>query len=155
MLERSALQMGYLENAKQFYLRSLAYFESIQDEFEIAQAKHNLSEVYVFTREFDVARQTCKHSLQYYVKVGQSPFIISSLQVKSKIVELQGEYESAVELLALIENHPETLPVDTHQAHIALEQLRAQMSEYDFVTTYNRSKVLNSAEVVTSILYDN
>ena len=60
VLGRAALRIGRYTEAKQFYLRSLAYFESIHDHFEIAQANRDLSEVYAFTKEYDASKRACK-----------------------------------------------------------------------------------------------
>ena len=154
VLGQAALRTGRYEDAKQAYLRSLTYFESIHDHFEIAQAQRDLSEVYVFTEEYDAARHAYQDSLRYYTKAGQTGFVLSNLRSVSKLAEIQGEHQRTVELLALMVNHRETLPGDLHQAQAALGHLQTQLSKEEFSAAYECGKVLNLKTVVSRLLRD-
>ena len=71
----------------------------------------------------------------------------------SKIAELQGEHLRAIQILALMENHPGTLPVDMQQAQVALTHLRTLLPDVEFSTAYERGKTLHLEVVVTEFLH--
>jgi tetratricopeptide (TPR) repeat protein len=152
VLGRAALRTGRYTDAKQAYLRSLTYFESILDRFEIAQAQRDISEVYAFLKEYDAARRAYQDSLRYYAKVGQTGFVISDLRSVSQIALLQGEHSLAVKLLALMMNHPDTMPVDMDQAQAALNHLRTHLPKEEFSAAYERGKALSLETVVSDLL---
>jgi predicted ATPase/DNA-binding CsgD family transcriptional regulator len=154
VLGRAALGMGQYEEAKQSYLRSIAYFESFNDPFEIAQSNRDLSEVYALTKDYDAAKRASQNSLRYYAKAGQTGFLISNLRPVARMFEMQAEYTCAVERLALLVNHPGTLPVDRQQAEATLARLRTSLSAEDFSGAYERGKALNLGEVVAELLQD-
>jgi hypothetical protein len=67
---------------------------------------------------------------------------------------MKAEYNRAVELQALLENHSVTLPVDMQQAQIALARLRPNLSAEDFVVAYERGKAFDLDMVVAELLYN-
>ncbi len=155
VLGKTAFRLGRYEEAKQYYLRSVQCFEKFDNGFERAQSNRELSEVLALLQEYDAAEQAYQSSMSYYVKVGPQAYVLANLQSVSRLYEMQGQYTRAVELLALLINHPVTMPYDKPSAQVVLNSLRANLSMEEFSLAYERGKMLDLNAVVAELLQDN
>ncbi len=154
VLARAALGTGRYQDAERFFRRSLTYFESIDDQFEIAQTRRDLSELYALMADYGAAIQTCRDSMRHYAHMGQTGHVISTLRLIARVNELQGKWRQAVELLALTVDHPDALPVDKLQARSTLDRLSALLPGPEFSSAYERGQMLTLETVITKLLQD-
>ena len=144
--------MGQYTEAKRYYLRSIACFESIRHHDEIALSKRELSEVYALSLEYDYAKRAYQDSLRYYVKAGPAAFLIENLRSIAILFEMQGEYARAVEMLALLIHHPATFSSDIPPAETIVDRLHTHLPSTEFSTAYERGTALNLEAVVAELL---
>ena len=154
VLAHAALGTGRYADAERFYLAGLTYFESIDDQFEIAQTRRDLSELYALMADYGAALQTCRESMRHYTRMGQTGHVLSNIRFIARVNELQSNWIQAVELLAFIVDHPDTLPVDKLQARSALDRLGTLLPYPEFSSACERGQVLTLEAVTAKLLRD-
>jgi predicted ATPase/DNA-binding CsgD family transcriptional regulator len=153
VLGQTALRLRHYEEAKQYLLRSISCFQRFDDAFEVAQSNRDLSEVCALLKEFDAAKRAYQSSLHYFAKAGQTGQLIANLRSVARMFEMQGDYMNAIEMLALLVNHPATFSYHIPPAQVALTRLRANIDGEDFAEAYERGKRLDLEAVVAQLLH--
>ena len=146
--------MGRYADAKQFYLRSIICFRSFGDAFEEGQSNRDLSEVCALLKDFDAAKKACQSSMRYYARAGQTGQLIANLRSVASLFEMQGDHARAIEMLAVLVNHPATFSYHLPPARGALARLREHTSPEAFAAAFERGKALDLNAVVAELLQD-
>jgi predicted ATPase/DNA-binding CsgD family transcriptional regulator/tetratricopeptide (TPR) repeat protein len=152
LLARSAFRMGQYEEAKSHYLRSISFFESIGHQYYTALITGELSEVCTLTGDYEAAKGAYQMSLTYFSRVGPLFLILSNLRAAARLLEMQGEYIKAVEVLTFVKDHPGAFALDVELAQVALARIRINLSAENFTRACERGKVPKLDEVIAALL---
>jgi tetratricopeptide (TPR) repeat protein len=152
LLARAACRMERYDDARRYYLCSITHYEGIGHQFYIALVNGELCGVYALTKEYEAAERAYRKSLSYFSKAGPTYMIFSNLLSASRLLEARGEYVKAIEIMALLTNHPAALAPDVQLARAALTRMRPHLSAEDFAAAYERGKALDLEAVVAELL---
>jgi predicted ATPase/DNA-binding SARP family transcriptional activator len=103
---RIALAQGAYAEAKSFYERSLQAAQALNYRRTTQQAYDNLGDVAFYLGEIDQAERYFRLSLEITEETGQTREMLATLYDLARVWAAQGKKAEAVELLAVVLNHP-------------------------------------------------
>jgi predicted ATPase/tRNA A-37 threonylcarbamoyl transferase component Bud32 len=121
--------------------------------FIVSMCIQSLVHLYVKRGEIDKIRATLREGLLAHQAFGQQWQILGFLMGTSRIFfEYIGGRERAVELLAMIANHPEVVSFTQRQVQETLDMHKQHLAAEAYNAAYERGRGLNLADVLKSLV---
>ncbi|MHB8628823.1 MAG: ATP-binding protein [Aggregatilineales bacterium] len=152
VLGRAGLKLGRLEDAERYCIRGISALEAANHVRWQSQMYRYLCDVYAQMGEYENATRAYQIALRYFLKLGSVYNIIATLRSVAALFAAQGEYLKAVEMLALLINHPGAVMADVQQAQADLTRVRSKLSPEDFSAAYAHGTALNLDTLVAELL---
>ena len=138
---------------------AITYFErglkalTLVEQAEMVGASHiGLSEAATMSSEYDKALYHYCESIKVYTQTGIVFELLESLRPVARLYSAQGLYERAIELLALVIEHPHHVQRWRIYATAQLEEMRAKLTPDAFDAAYKRGRTLDLDTVVAELL---
>lgn len=144
--------------ARDYYLRALEIDTGINFRFGVEKSIKYLGEVALATNEIAEAERLFLQSLQIAEEIGLGGDLVNLIHQFARVRLAQGEREVAVELLALVAQHPASRQAGWGEERIQiraqrlLEELESQLPAERFSDAVRRGEALELEEVVASLL---
>lgn len=158
VLGHVALARGELEEARGFYLRCLKLAEEVGFYYAIQTSSKYLGKVALSLGKIPEAESYLLQSLRITEEIGFERDIINLLYEFARLRVAQGNSEGAVELLALVIQHPASHLYRLLEGRIRdsakdlLVKLEGNLSEETYTEALERGQALELDEVIADLV---
>jgi predicted ATPase/DNA-binding XRE family transcriptional regulator len=151
------IRQDKLPSAEALFEESLHLTQQLKNRRNMGAALHGLGKVALYQGELPRAQSLYIEGLQIWQEIQDKSGMIECLYGLAEVFESLGKLSAAVQLLAIVEPHIESLlivPIDPAECQQHIEDLRAQLSEKQFAFAWAQGQALRWEQVsVKTVLH--
>jgi tetratricopeptide (TPR) repeat protein len=148
-----ALAQGEEEAAIAHFRRAIEESKAWKSLFPLSMSIYALMIIYVSLGDDDKVRELLREGLLLHCMIGKTWQTLGNLMGSSReFADYIGGREIAVEVLAMVQNHPEAGQYTVDESTNALERHRAKMDAAVYAAAYERGKSKDFDTIIRMVL---
>lgn len=134
-------RLGSLDEARQLYQESLALKHEMGHRRGVALVLSSLGNLEIACSHYDRGRRHLRQGLETAIEIGSPPVALAILADWIDLLAHEGTHEQALELLALVLDHPATEKQTQDQVSAIQDEIEAQLSADAAAAARERGRV--------------